>query len=165
MTAPDTPWIRRSLTAITALAVTGFILWLGCQQGSGREDYSFTYLAGLVGALTGWVTGIFLSPYSQGEARQFSDYGKALSAFISGYLLSKCDRFLDNVDVNAPLGPKLLQYRILYFFACFFLAMIIAFLLRKYAPFGLGRPDADTNVPGAIKPDVPVAPAPTLALH
>lgn len=49
----------------------------------------------LLGALSGWALGIFSSPYSQTEEKRFSSIAQAISAFISGYALSKFDRFLE----------------------------------------------------------------------
>jgi hypothetical protein len=63
------------------------------------------YFVILLGALCGWVLGIFCSPYSETEAKNFVSIGQAISAFVSGYVLSKFDRFLEAslfVDTKIP---------------------------------------------------------------
>ena len=56
---------------------------------------TLNYFVVLLGSLSGWALGIFSSPYSATEEKRFGSIAQAISAFISGYALSKFDRFLE----------------------------------------------------------------------
>ena len=47
----------------------------------------------IFGATLGWLVGILISPYSEGEEKMFATYAGAISAFISGYFIAKFDGF------------------------------------------------------------------------
>lgn len=49
----------------------------------------------MLGALVGWGIGILASPFNKTESTRFISLGQAISAFVSGYLISKLDRFFE----------------------------------------------------------------------
>lgn len=49
----------------------------------------------VVGGLFGWVLGILASPLDREEGSKLREYSQLLSAFGSGYVVSKLDRFLE----------------------------------------------------------------------
>jgi hypothetical protein len=55
----------------------------------------FNCLIALLGLLLGWALGMFFAPYTDEDAARFSSIGQAVSVFVSGYALSKLDRFLE----------------------------------------------------------------------
>jgi hypothetical protein len=54
-------------------------------------EWWFNLLPVLFGGAVGWCVGMLLSPLTHHEAVQFSTYGKAVSAFITGYVIAKLD--------------------------------------------------------------------------
>lgn len=81
------------------IIVTLFLLTL-CLAGalaiaSVYSRRSESYLVVLVGSLIGWAAGMIFSPYTDKEELKFVSIGKAISAFVSGYLISKLDRVLE----------------------------------------------------------------------
>jgi len=63
---------------------------------------AYLSLALLVLGLTiGWILGVLSAPYTKKEETQFAAYAKAVSLFISGYLLGKIDRLATDI-----LSPK-----------------------------------------------------------
>lgn len=115
------------------VAVIGIMLIvLGAQDVQDSKRTAFNYLSGVLGISLGWIMGIFLSPYNPDEHSKFSDYAKALSTFVSGYLLSKVDRLLDPAQVPAIMSDPQVVYRTMFFLACFFLTLVAVFLVRSY---------------------------------
>ncbi|PXW29749.1 hypothetical protein [Paraburkholderia caballeronis] len=53
------------------------------------------YLIFCLGALLGWGLGMFLAPYGAQDQTAFAQMGQLASVFISGYALSKFDRFIE----------------------------------------------------------------------
>src|ERR1700735_2011160 len=81
-----------SATAIgVALVVLCFLV------GQSGEVHALNIAVLVFGVSTGWLVGILLHPYGRMEARTFSQFAAAASAFASGYLVSKTDRVLEEV--------------------------------------------------------------------
>jgi F0F1-type ATP synthase membrane subunit a len=81
-----------TLVLIILLCALLVIAYFIAQSDQGRV---LNYFVVLLGALCGWALGIFSSPYSKTEEKRFSSISQAISAFVSGYVLSKFDRFLE----------------------------------------------------------------------
>src|ERR1039457_4867678 len=84
------------LTAVTFVALIALIWDLTSQVGGAKEDpkiISVNRLAALIGALCGLVVGIAFAPFSPTEQAQFQAIGSVVSAFLSGYVVSKLDRY------------------------------------------------------------------------
>ena len=64
---------------------------VGWRFNKGTDSYA---LAGLIGALLGWASGMYFAPHGHGEQNKFVTMAQAVSAFASGYLMSKIDRFV-----------------------------------------------------------------------
>jgi hypothetical protein len=58
---------------------------------SGDNSQLFLALSAVLGGASGWGTGIELSPYTRSDCTSFKGIGKAISAFIGGYLTGKLD--------------------------------------------------------------------------
>ena len=75
------------------------------------------YLIIILGAACGWAVGIFYSPYNRVEEDKFSAIGRTISVFVSGYALSKFDRFLEKTLFDEAKDPVFDIWMRLGFFA------------------------------------------------
>jgi thiol:disulfide interchange protein len=73
-------------------AILAVIIWIATQIGG---SFYLNLLICLLGLIIGWMLGTLASPYTKTESVQFLSLSQAISAFISGYLISKLDRFLE----------------------------------------------------------------------
>lgn len=87
----------------------------------------------LFGACGGWLLGTLISPYDKKEKEQFSIYAKAISVFLSGYLIAKFDKAATAIFESGNIFDAQFGFRVLAFFISFILAMLITFLFRHYA--------------------------------
>jgi len=86
----------------------------------------------LFGGALGWVIGIAISPLDAGEKKQFSDWVKAITALISGYVVAKLDTILQSAWSAAAGDHELLVARLLLFGTCFLLTALFTFVGRRY---------------------------------
>ena len=99
-----------------------------------RWDDEFAYLAATIGAASGWIAGILLSPYNS-ERQQFTEYARVAAGFITGFLVSKVDRSFEALTDErrgAPLFQQVLARRVLIGICAFLLAMVFVFIGRRY---------------------------------
>jgi hypothetical protein len=113
------------------------------------EDRAITWLVELAGMAAGGFLGFLSSPKVPGEQITFLTVARALSAFLSGYALSKIDRLIDNFfQPNIYEGNPLLLGRLLICSIAMIVSFMIAYSYRVYVQntpkaFGiLGRPAA-----------------------
>jgi hypothetical protein len=94
-------------------------------------------LSALLGTAAGWTLGTLSSPWGKPEIRQFREFGKILSAFITGFVVSKVDHLLSltSADNHGPvlLEPMVIR-RLMLGAACLLTAMMIVFVARRYFP-------------------------------
>ena len=81
-----------------------WIIWLFSEKPA---EFAYSFLVGLAGMAVGNILGFFASPYNKGEKTAFSEYGKAIAAFVTGFLLSKFDKLMEVVadPENLKLNP------------------------------------------------------------
>jgi hypothetical protein len=105
-----------------------WVAWLS--SGDLNEKFAYSFLVGLAGMAVGHILGFFASPYNQGEKAAFSEYGKAIAAFVSGFLLSKLDKLLEVVadPVNHPIPGA----RALIFIIAMATATITTYVFRRH---------------------------------
>lgn len=84
-------------TNIFAVIFAAVIIWLCIANVHDAHQAILNALVTLIGALGGWAVGMFFVPYTKDEALRFAAVGKTVSAFASGYVISKLDRFLEIV--------------------------------------------------------------------
>lgn len=90
-------------------------------------------LLALIGALCGWIVGTGLAPYTEVESQKFRAITTAASAFLSGYVVSKLDRFLEMVLFQNSAGNALAWERVGLFIASFLATALLVFINRFYA--------------------------------
>jgi hypothetical protein len=87
----------------------------------------------IMALLLGWLLGILASPYTSTEHRDFTAYTKAISAFISGFVVAKADKAIEHIFDPQTLGDATVLFRLALFIAGFLLALVITFVYRRYA--------------------------------
>ncbi len=152
-------------TNVFAAAFIFVIAWLCYAVSSEPLQQVFNTLLALTGALIGWALGMFFAPYTQTEAARFSSIGQAVSAFVSGYVISKLDRFLEATMFQAQIPVTITWVRFGLLFCSMLLVMLTVFSNRAYfrtdstaeslEPQKAPQPDAQSDVPE--KPGTPVS--------
>jgi hypothetical protein len=87
----------------------------------------------ILGAASGWLVGIVVSPYTKAEETTFSTYTKAFTAFASGYAVAKIDKTVEAIFAPDFLLEPLAGFRVIAFVSSFLLSMLITFGFRSYA--------------------------------
>jgi hypothetical protein len=96
------------------------------------EDKSATWLVQLAGMACGAFLGFLASPRARGEQAAFLTFAKAISAFLSGYALSKIDHLIDSLFKGDIYKDQLLVARLLIFFIAMIISFMIAYSYRAY---------------------------------
>ena len=123
------------------------LLWRLASDMAGANVLSETNNRLLIvfGVLCGWVTGLFASPFTH-EKGEFAELRKAIYAFVTGYFVSKVDRFLEHtlfVNDGTPHTPAWGQAAL--FVSAFLDAALVTFLWRRYGLIELRRTEGDAN--------------------
>jgi hypothetical protein len=58
----------------------------------------------VTGGLIGWAVGMLMTPVSPTEKKHFPEYGKAISTFLSGYLVAKLDKLFEPMIFKAGIN-------------------------------------------------------------
>ena len=133
------------LTTLAFLVGTAIIWHLTSRVAGADKDTSarsLNRLVALIGGLCGWVLGMLFTPYSESEAKQFAAVSTVVSVFLSGYVVSKVDRFLEKTLFGDARSPESWA-RAGLFAATLLLACVTLFTARLYAA-------TNTNTSGAI---------------
>ena len=121
------------ISAVTfSLSCAAAIIWLAYRLGREDHSYPLNWLLCVLGGLTGWMVGILATPLNSTESARFLTLGQAVSAFASGYLVSKLDRFLERTLYSDDKPHPTAWIRVCLFAASFLLVLIIVFLNRTY---------------------------------
>lgn len=86
----------------------------------------------LSGFSLGWLAGILFSPYDAKENMVFSNTMKGISAFASGYLVSKLDKVFEKALETGLFLSPVFFVRLAMFAVCFVLALIVVYAFRVY---------------------------------
>jgi hypothetical protein len=93
------------------------------------------FLNGLFGSGTGWLIGIFISPYSDNEKSSFKSYITAAQGFITGFIVSKIDKVFELViqDLKEnPAAQQIILVRVSFFVTCCVFIAIFTYVTRNY---------------------------------
>lgn len=107
-----------------------WVVWLSSEK---PKEFAYSFLIGLAGMAVGHILGFFASPYNQGEKTAFSEYGKAVAAFMTGFLLSKLDKLLEVVaDPESLKQNSIYGARALIFIIAMATATITTYVFRMH---------------------------------
>ncbi|MDF3835447.1 hypothetical protein P3W85_21170 [Cupriavidus basilensis] len=84
------------MTNLAAAALGLLLLWLCWKLDDEQKGRFRNYLVVCLGALLGWALAMFFSPYGPFDKDILDNVGKWTSAFLSGYAVSKVDRFIES---------------------------------------------------------------------
>jgi hypothetical protein len=85
----------------------------------------------LIGTILGWAFAIAYTPFGDADAESLNTIMKTISIFLSGYVVSKIDRFLEGTLFEG--GKPTMQWVPLGLFAtAFLLSTIVVFVNRVY---------------------------------
>jgi hypothetical protein len=111
------------------LAVVAY--FLGAVEPKPADVQSSDHDSGKLWRILGWAIAIVYTPFGTSDAESLDTIMKTLSVFLSGYLVSKIDRFLEGTLFVA--GKPTVQWAPLGLFAtAFLLSTIVVFVNRVY---------------------------------
>lgn len=83
----------------------------------------------LFGMAAGWTIGVLLSPMTVKEETKFTGFAKALSAFLTGFVVAKFDLLLKDVSFTTT-DPEVMVGRTLLFATTFIVGFQSTFMAR-----------------------------------
>jgi len=89
-------------------------------------------MVAVAAAVFGWLVGMALSPFSNGEKTLFAAYAGAVSAFVTGYLAGKSDDLIKYLMDPANYKNRIFAYRAITFVTTLLLTLVVVFLFRFY---------------------------------
>jgi len=133
--------LKQGLALFLAASLVAVLVFLSLRIVE-KDDDKWTNLAVVVlGLSTGWLLGIFISPYD-GEASHFKELGAAVTAFVSGYILSKADAAISKLLSPDQVIRPVSGFRMMAGLTALILALIMTYVGRSY----LGAPSAPIKV-------------------
>jgi hypothetical protein len=120
-------------TSVIGVGLAGTLAFLCFRFGSSSEDHDLNLAIMVVATIIGWILGVLVSPYDQGEQRQFTSLARVASAFITGYLAAKVNSLIDAILSPQLLLTPLPAFRALLFVGAALLATLGTFVYRRYA--------------------------------
>ncbi|MEI7870390.1 MAG: hypothetical protein WCI11_21140 [Candidatus Methylumidiphilus sp.] len=86
----------------------------------------------ILGLSLGWLCGTFMTPYNKTESEYVSSFTKAVSVFVSGYMVGKVDRVVEHILNPTFLISTVPAFRIMSFVASFIIALMLTYIFRQY---------------------------------
>ena len=120
------------ITTVISIIVAG-ILWFLCFKVVATPLDGYLNLAIILASIcSGWLLGTFVSPETEREQQSFMTYGKAVSAFVSGYLVSKLDKVIDRILSPETLAMPVAGFRLAGAVAAVISALLVTYIVRAY---------------------------------
>jgi hypothetical protein len=98
-----------------------------------NSDWWLNLLPCLFGGVVGWCMGMLLSPLTHYESIQFSAYGKAVSAFVTGFVIAKLETLFPGALTAQVVTTPAFVGRLLLFAITFCIGLQFTFVARRYA--------------------------------
>ncbi|AHF18058.1 hypothetical protein [Niabella soli] len=128
---------RASRYSLAATAISGCIIgitliYLAYRVGPDPAVYPITYLICIFGYILGWIIAIVSTPMNKSDETDLGKFSKILGSFLTGYVLSKCDKIFEAIlDIN-KVFMTIAGARLLLFVCCFGITFIMVFYYRRY---------------------------------
>jgi hypothetical protein len=124
----DKIWWSLILPILFCLVLVGCggLFAVGCQ------NFVLNTMIVLLGLFVGWIVGMVISPYDTQERGDFSTYTKAVSAFVSGYVVAKADALVSRVFSEQTFADSTNALRFLLAATSFVGAIAMTFTYRRY---------------------------------
>lgn len=106
------------------------VLIISAQIAYDQRDFAYSVASATFGLALGWVLGIIISPSSKDEASEFSLLTKAVSTFLTGYVLGYI-KDLKLADIRAFLERPNVPFRLMAGAACGLAALAAVFVIRR----------------------------------
>jgi len=87
----------------------------------------------ILGILLGWAVGMFATPFTRVDREDFAAVRKAIYAFLSGYLVSKVDRFLEKMLFRDGEPSEIVWKQGALFIGAVLASSLMIFTWRRYA--------------------------------
>jgi uncharacterized membrane protein len=113
--------------------VLGGLMYIACFVIAFRmkpEEWWLSLLWTFFGGIVGWTAGVLLSPVTESQKETFAGYGKALSAFVSGFVIGKFDVLMKAFGGTLDMHDVVSIGRVLLFGTTFFLGFQFTFIAR-----------------------------------
>ena len=111
------------------LIAIGFLFW-SCFSIGNSPQLNILFL--FCGGLIGWILGILITPISDVERSRFSEFGKAITTFLSGFLLAKVEGVFElAVQEKSDISDVFIG-RSLLLVVSFALGLLFTFIWRSY---------------------------------
>jgi hypothetical protein len=104
-------------------------------------------LYAVLGAAAGWCGGMLIAPYPE-EKERFAKFLKTLSAFLTGYLVSKIETlwgFMTDSQHRGVFFETVFQRRVGICVTCLLLVGAAVFKSRSYLHRGVAQPEMPTE--------------------
>ncbi len=134
-----TAFAKAFLKSSTPPAVAAVVLFVGlylivltisAQLATNSGDFAYSVASATFGLALGWVLGIIISPSSKDEATEFSLLTKAVSTFLTGYVLGYI-KDLKLAQIQAFLDRPGIPFRLMAGAACGLAALAAVFVIRR----------------------------------
>jgi hypothetical protein len=113
--------------------VLGGLMYIACFVIAFRmrpDEWWLNLLLCFFGGIVGWSVGVLLSPMTPSQKHAFAGYGKALSAFVSGFIVAKLEVLLKPFGGTIDVHNVVFIGRVLLFGTTFFLGFQFTFVAR-----------------------------------
>lgn len=121
------------LSGVTALIMELELVVCCFYIGDSAAAYAMNFAILILGTSVGWLIGTVISPYDTKEQGDFSAYAKAVSAFVTGYLVAKVDKIIEHLFSPTFLSAPEAAFRMVLFLSAVLIAMLVTFINRRYA--------------------------------
>ena len=120
-------------STVTAAILGGALVIVAFYIAGGAEARALNLLVLITGASAGWLLGVVASPYDPRETTAFPKYVGAVSAFASGYVVSKLDRVLEHLLQPEFVTSAIGAFRLLGGVCALVLGVLVTYIYRSYA--------------------------------
>lgn len=115
--------------AATLLVLLFLLCW---RVGGDAETWYLNVGVFVFSWALGWLIGTLVAPYDPAESTMFRNISRALSAFVSGYLLAKIDPLVGAIFRPEFILQPVHGFRAIVFFSVTAVVTIVVFFARKY---------------------------------